>query len=124
VKILVDVNLSPRWRERLALAGHEATHWSEIGSLSASDALVMNWAREHGHVVLTHDLDFTALLAASRAAGPSVVQVRAQDVLPEVLAPLVLRALAEFEPALQRGAILTLEPGRARIRLLPLTPTD
>jgi len=53
----------------------------------------MSWARERDHVVLTHDLDFTALLAASQAAGPSVVQVRAQDVLPETLAPLVLRPI-------------------------------
>ncbi len=117
------MNLAPVWRETLIGAGHHATHWSEVGSPSASDAVVMSWARERDYVVLTHDLDFTALLASSQAAGPSVVQVRAQDVLPEALAPLVLRALAAFETELGRGAVLTLEPGRARIRLLPLSPT-
>ncbi len=45
----------------------------------------MDWARPSGYVVFTHDLDFGALLAASHAGGPSVIQVRAQDVLPDHL---------------------------------------
>ena len=117
------MNLSPRWRTTLGEAGHQAQHWSDVGQPTASDVTVMRWARERGHVLLTHDLDFTALLAASQAAGPSVIQVRAQDVLPETLAPLVLRALADYEVELGQGAVLTLEPDRARIRLLPLSPT-
>lgn len=121
MRILVDMNLAPAWCEAFVAAGHEAKHWSEVGPPSATDSIVMGWALEHGYVVLTHDLDFTALLAASLAAGPSVVQVRAQDVLAETLGPLILRALADFETELLQGAVLTLEPGRARIRLLPLS---
>jgi len=45
----------------------------------------MAWAREHVHVVFTHDLDFGTLLALTRASGPSVIQVGSQDVLPEHL---------------------------------------
>lgn len=32
-------------------------------------------------VAFTHDLDFSALLAATQATGPSIIQVRAEDVL-------------------------------------------
>lgn len=35
----------------------------------------MTWTREHVYVVVTHDLDFSALLAATRAVGPSVIQL-------------------------------------------------
>jgi len=42
----------------------------------------MAWARANGHVVFTHDLDFGTTLALTHAAGPSVIQVRGQNVLP------------------------------------------
>lgn len=82
MKLLVDMNLSPAWCGALENHGCEALHWSGIGDARASDVATMTWAREHGFIVLTHDLDFTPLLATTSAAGPSVVQVRAQDVTP------------------------------------------
>ena len=39
----------------------------------------MAWARENGYVVFTHDLDFGTLLALTRDAGPSVIQVRTHE---------------------------------------------
>ncbi len=79
----------------------------------------MAWARREGYVVFTHDLDFTALLATTQAVGPSVVQVRAQDVLPEGMGAVVLQALRRFEQALKEGALISVDPGRARARILP-----
>jgi predicted nuclease of predicted toxin-antitoxin system len=35
VKLLVDMNLSPSWVDRLAQHGFEAVHWSTIGCDSA-----------------------------------------------------------------------------------------
>jgi predicted nuclease of predicted toxin-antitoxin system len=55
-------------------------HWSNVGDPRASDAVIMKWSLEHGSYVLTHDLDFTAILALAGAAGPSVIQVRTQNV--------------------------------------------
>jgi len=43
----------------------------------------MDWAKDNGYVVFTHDLDFSALLAATQAECSSVIQVRTQDVLAE-----------------------------------------
>jgi hypothetical protein len=37
VKLLVDMNLSPSWVDRLARHGFEAVHWSSIGAASAPD---------------------------------------------------------------------------------------
>jgi hypothetical protein len=48
----------------------------------------MQYGREHGYVVFTHDLDFGALLALTRARGPSVLQVRTQSVSRNVIAAL------------------------------------
>ena len=87
----------------------------------ASDAEIMAWARSHSAIVLTHDLDFTTILALTRADGPSVVQLRAQNILPEALAESVLQALASHAAALTAGAIVSIDHMQARVRILPLT---
>ena len=60
MKILIDMNLSPAWVPFLTQAGFECVHWSAVGSPRASDAELMSWARAHGHVIFTHDMDFGA----------------------------------------------------------------
>jgi predicted nuclease of predicted toxin-antitoxin system len=42
----------------------------------------MAWAKGNGFTVITNDLDFSAILASTRGEGPSVVQIRAQDLSP------------------------------------------
>jgi predicted nuclease of predicted toxin-antitoxin system len=59
MKLLVDMNLSPRWVDVLATAGFEAAHWSTLGANNAPDAEIMAYARAHDYVVLTHDLHFS-----------------------------------------------------------------
>jgi predicted nuclease of predicted toxin-antitoxin system len=48
VKLLVDMNLSPRWVRRLADAGIDATHWTAVGASNAADTEIMDYARAHG----------------------------------------------------------------------------
>ncbi len=57
MKILIDMNLSPRWVGVLRTAGIEAMHWSENGAATAPDETIMAFARAGGWVVLTNDLD-------------------------------------------------------------------
>jgi len=85
MRILVDMNLSPEWTAIFAARGWEAVHWSTVGDPRAADRVVMDWAKANGYTVFTHDLDFGSLLAATQAKGPSVVQVRTQEVLPSHL---------------------------------------
>lgn len=120
MKLLVDMNLSPRWVETLAAKGFEATHWSLIGALDAPDAEIMAFARQHDCVVLTHDLDFGAILAATQREKPSVIQIRADDVSPEAIGAMVTEALSSVRDALRQGALVTLDARRTRLRLLPL----
>lgn len=63
MKILIDMNLSPRWVAFLTQAGWEAVHWSTVGDPRATDQSLMAYAREQGYVLFTHDLDFGILLA-------------------------------------------------------------
>ncbi|ESS73626.1 hypothetical protein MGMO_15c00470 [Methyloglobulus morosus KoM1] len=120
MKLIVDMNLSPRWAGLLVKSGIEAAHWSELGANNAPDSEIMTYARVNDYVVLTHDLDFSAILAATHGEKPSVVQIRAEDVSPDVIGLQVIAALRQMAIELENGALLTVEPNRTRMRLLPL----
>lgn len=121
MKLLLDMNLSPAWAPMLVSAGWEATHWSAVGAATAADADIMTWARVNGFTLITNDLDFSAILAATRAEGPSVIQVRGQDLSPNALGPTLLALLRTHSHTLESGAILTLDLRTARVRSLPLS---
>ena len=120
IELVVDVSLPPAWVDVFAKQGWPAVHWSAVGDLRAKDREVMAWAREHQYVVFTHDLDFGTLLALTRASGPSVVQVRAQDVLPDHLEAVVVSAIRRYEAQLQKGALVTVDEARGKVRMLPI----
>ena len=122
MKLVVDMNLSPRWVEVLAQAGVEAAHWSMLGARNASDSEIMAYASANHCVVLTHDLDFSAILAANKDVTPSVVQIRSDDVNPDVIGSQVISALRQMESELSQGALLTVDPVRTRVSVLPLKP--
>jgi predicted nuclease of predicted toxin-antitoxin system len=122
MKLLVDMNLSPRWLGTLAGAGFEAAHWSTLGAGNAPDVEIMAYARANGYVVLTHDLDFGAILAATHGEKPSVVQIRADDVSPDAIGRQIVAALRQMALELEEGALLTVDPTRVRLRVLPLRP--
>jgi predicted nuclease of predicted toxin-antitoxin system len=125
MKLIVDMNLTPRWVGLLVDAGFEARHWSTLGANNALDSEIMAYASTNGYVVLTHDLDFSAILAATHGSKPSVVQIRADDVSPEAIGFQVIAALKQMVSELELGALLTVDPNRTRMRLLPLQmPTD
>jgi len=120
MKLLIDMNLSPKWVFILKETGLEAAHWSSIGRPDAPDYEIMAYARSNGYVVFTHDLDFGTILAATKADCPSVIQIRTQDVTPEHLGPLVVSALHQFEKHLEDGAIVTIDQKKLRARIFPL----
>jgi predicted nuclease of predicted toxin-antitoxin system len=120
MKLLIDMNLSPLWVEFFAGNGWHAVHWSHVGDPRATDQEIMAWARTQNHVVLTHDLDFGAILAVTKTNSPSVLQIRAQELFPEHLGKLMLDVLVQFQGMLERGALITVDESTARARILPI----
>ena len=120
IKLLIDMNLSPDWVAVLKTHGWSAVHWSSVGDPRASDDAIMNWAVMNEYVVMTHDLDFGAMLALSHARGPSVLQVRAEDILPDHLEGLVIAALKQHASDLASRALVIVDESRSRVRVLPI----
>ena len=114
------MNLSPLWVPFLKGRGFETKHWATIGSVSAKDSQIVDYAAANGFAIITQDLDFGALLATRKTKSPSVIQLRSQDVLPAAMGETVIRALIAARAHLEMGALLTVDPGRHRIRVLPL----
>lgn len=120
IKILIDMNLPPKWEMLFSNEGWEAVHWSEVGAANAKDQVILKWAKDNGYIVFTHDLDFGTLLAVTSAKGPSVIQVRTQNILPEAVGSLVVNAIRQFKAELDRGALISINPQKARARILPV----
>jgi predicted nuclease of predicted toxin-antitoxin system len=120
MKVVLDMNISPIWEKFLNDAGHEAIHWSKIGNIRAEDTEIMQWAKVNRFIVFTHDLDFSGLLYATGAKAPSVIQLRVENILPSSVGNVVLEALQVGSEPLKNGALITIDPRRQRIRILPL----
>jgi predicted nuclease of predicted toxin-antitoxin system len=124
MRLLIDMNLSPRWINVLAEAGFEAVHWTSLGAVTAPDSEIMAYAKAAGFVVLTHDLDFGTILAVTQGEKPSVVQIRSDDVTPAAIGAQVKAALTQMTAELEAGALVTIDPKRTRLRVLPLRGHD
>ncbi len=120
MNLLIDMNLSPRWAAWLTAAGFPAIHWSTIGNPTARDTEIMEYAARNECVVLTHDLDFGSILATTGGGKPSVVQIRSEDLRPEAIGPGVVTALKQMQAELKAGALITIDPNRTRVNVLPL----
>jgi len=105
-------------------SGWEARHWSAVGRAEARDGEIMAYAAANGYVVVTHDLDFGAILAVRHGEKPSVVQIRMEDVSPAANGSHVAAAIRHVESPLEAGALLTVEADRTRLRLLPLRAAE
>lgn len=120
MRVIVDMNLPPTWAEYLQRNGIDAVHWSAIGPIDALDESIMRHAAAEQAVVLTNDLDFGTILAATGGKAPSVVQIRAADVRVAAVGEQVAAALRQSEELLTAGALMTVDPARLRITALPI----
>lgn len=81
----------------------------------------MVWAAENGYVILSADLDFGAMLAPFKGLGPSIIQIRSDNLSPNAIGSAVINALRQTKQELTEGALVSLDAVRARLRILPLT---
>jgi predicted nuclease of predicted toxin-antitoxin system len=120
VKFLADMGVSMTVVRNLREAGYEAIHLREEGLQRLPDPEILEKARQEERIVLTFDLDFGDLLAASSALLPSVIIFRLQNTLPSFASARLLEVLSECSEDLETGAIVMIEDGRYRLRRLPI----
>jgi len=120
MNFLADMGISPRIVDFLQHLRHTAVHLQQQGLHRLKDPQILEKAREEGFILLTHDLDFGDLLAATGADLPSVVIFRLRNMRPEHVNRYLLKIISQYPEALEDGAIITVTEGRIRMRNLPL----
>ena len=120
MKVLLDMNIPLKYEALLAERGIIPLRWSDVGSPSAADTEIMAYARENNYIVLTYDLDFSTILSVTRELKPSVAQIRASIFHAEQAVDLITTALFQNSAEMEKGAILSIDLKKARLRLLPL----
>ncbi|MFQ5419588.1 MAG: DUF5615 family PIN-like protein [Anaerolineae bacterium] len=76
LRFLTDMNLSPLTVEDLEKDGYDITRVTNLLPADAADSEILDMARQQGMVVITQDLDFSALLALGGNDRPSLVTLR------------------------------------------------
>jgi predicted nuclease of predicted toxin-antitoxin system len=120
MKVLADVNISPKVVARLRDAGIDAVRVSDVLDPRASDEEVLAEAVRSDAILISRDQDFSGLLAATGATKPSHVNVRVSVVDPDRLAALLVSVLTATAADLSAGAIVTVDDARTRVHRLPV----
>lgn len=120
MKFLADMGISPRVVSALRERGHEAVHLQEQRLGTLPDSVILEKARAEGRILLTHDLDFGELLAASGGKLPSVIIFRLNDMRAENVNVHLFGILDKQSEALEKGVICSVTERKVRIRELPI----
>ena len=121
MKLLADLHIAPRTVDSLRAKGHDVVRAGEVLPPTASDVQLVALARAEQRTVLTQDLDFSAIVALSGESGPSIISLRLESSRIENVNTRLDQALRTLETELSRGALVTVEEGRIRIRTLPIS---
>ncbi|MCC7173337.1 MAG: DUF5615 family PIN-like protein [Planctomycetes bacterium] len=119
MRLVLDMNISPAWVVHLTAQNWDVVHWSTVGDARATDEAIFRWARQAGRAVVTADLGFGRLLALTGMTSPSVVEMRAGDILSASALQALIAALGAHAADIEAGALVVVEPARSRVRLLP-----
>jgi predicted nuclease of predicted toxin-antitoxin system len=120
MKLLLDQGLPRSAAALLREAGIDAIHAGEMGLTTAEDVVILEKARQEQRIVVTLDADFHMLLAVSAAASPAVIRIRLPGLRALDIVDLVPRILADWGEVLEKGAVLSVQKNRVRVRRLPL----
>lgn len=120
MNFLLDQGLPRSAIEALAERGLQAQHVGDMGMARAGDEEILETARGKGAVVVTLDADFHTMLAINHATNPSVIRIRIEGLKGESVAQLIENVLRQTQVDLERGAAVTVNETRVRVRLLPL----
>lgn len=120
LRFLADMNLSPLTVADLQAAGWDVVRVSSFLPATASDRDVLAFARDQGRVVITQDLDFSALLALSGQAQPSLITLRLSNTDPSRVTQRLLEIAPAVGEALRLGCAVSADDETVRIRRLPM----
>ena len=120
LRFLADMNLSPLTVAALQADGYDILRVSSLLPATTADSVILEEARQREMVIVTQDLDFSALLALGGYARPSLVTLRLSNTDPHVVTQRLRQVLPRLEQHLAEGCAITVDDSAIRIRKLPI----
>jgi predicted nuclease of predicted toxin-antitoxin system len=120
MRFLADMGVSQQVVEWLRLNGHEAVHLRDEGLQRLPNGEIFQKAGREQRIVLTFDLDFGEILAASAGQLVSVILFRLRNTRTNFVIQRLADVLQQSSADLSQGAIVIVEDGRHRVRSLPI----
>jgi predicted nuclease of predicted toxin-antitoxin system len=120
MRFLADMGISVSTVNWLRSRGHDAIHAREIGMQRSSDVEIIKKTQSENRIVVTCDLDFGALMASSQEYFPSFIIFRLQNERPSNINQRLESVLTDSLKDLKKGAVITVEESRYRVRHLPI----
>ncbi len=113
MKVLIDSCMAGSVAAALAGVGHEVECVADWPA-DPGDASVLSCARTAGQVVITLDKDFGELAVVRRQPHAGIVRLVGLPTAQQ--APIAAATLTRYAEELGRGALVTAESGRTRVR--------
>ncbi len=120
MKFLADMGISPKTVAFLRDLEYDALHLYEQGLHRLLDPDILEKTRNEGRILLTHDLGFGELVAASGARLPSVISFRLRNMHPDQVNRYLYKIIEQYREALEQGVITSVTEGQVRVRYLPI----
>jgi len=120
MRLLADLHIAPRTVEFLRALGHDIVRVKEVLPPTADDDTIIGWAVKESRTILTQDLDFSAIIALSRKAEPSLISLRLSSSKIEYVNGVLQKILPDVEADALSGSIIVVEDARVRCRRLPI----
>jgi predicted nuclease of predicted toxin-antitoxin system len=120
MRFLADMGVSQQVVEWLRTKGHDAVHLRNEGLQRLPNGEIFQKASREQRIVLTFDLDFGEILAASGGQIVSVILFRLRNTRTDFVIQRLDDVLNQSSADLSRGAIIIVEDGRHRVRRLPI----
>ena len=114
------MNVSPKTVSVFQHLGFDMIGVSSLLAETASDESIMNLARNTDRVLITQDLDFSALLAIHGYDRPSLITLRLSHSDPQTVTDRLYQVIPQIQEALLNGCAVTVEDRVIRIRPIPI----
>lgn len=120
MRFLADMGVSQQVVEWLRLNRHDAVHLRDEGLQRLPNGEIFEKAVREQRVVLTFDLDFGEIVAASGGQVVSVILFRLRNTRTAFVIQRLEDVLNHSSAELVQGAIVIVEDARYRVRSLPI----
>ncbi len=120
LRFLADIHISPLTVEDMRDKGYDIGRVTDNLPATASDKEIVQLALNEKSVIITQDLDSSAILAQSGLNRPSVISLRLDNAKPYIISRSLITVLQMIEDDLREGVIVSIDETEYRVRKLPI----